>query len=382
MHNLIQSILSSEPISCSNLNLVRGNGVVVFGAGSGFQTLNTFVLSKFGIKPLFVIDRKFNTIITQESTTYLNYDNYRNRHGDTSENYVLIISFGSEKLIQVAQSTASDVKFKEIITAFDIFEYHLSYAAVEFVSTRAKVLSENSDNILKAYCSLSDAKSRAIFRSLISFYFRGEKLNIPADPIASQYFPADLTIQSFQHFINCGSFDGDTIRQLHNTVGKIVSLVCIEPDTDNFSKLVSYVQRNREQIADRIILLPCGLWSSECVLAFEGGSAVNSSISEYGDTALKMISLDNVLLSHQATYLNMDIEGSELAALEGAKKFIRQHELEMAIAIYHRPQDLWTILNKVLDIKPGYTFFIRNYTGRPAETVLYCLNAGHEVRAD
>jgi FkbM family methyltransferase len=340
------------------------------------------VLSKFGIKPLFVIDRKFESIITEEGTTYLNFDSYRNNYYGTSENYILIISFGSDKLIQIAQSTASDIKFKKIITAFEIFEYHLSYAAPEFVSTRAKILSENSENILKAYYSLSDAKSRAIFRSLISFYFRGEKLNIPADPIASQYFPADLTIQSFQHFINCGSFDGDTIRQLHNTVGKIVSLVCIEPDTDNFSKLVSYVKRNREQIADRITLLPCGLWSSECVLAFEGGSAVNSSISEYGDTALKMISLDNVLLSHQATYLNMDIEGSELAALEGAKKFICQHEIEMAIAIYHRPQDLWTILNKVLDIKPGFTFFIRNYTGRPAETVLYCLTAGHEVRAD
>ena len=382
MHNLIQSILSSEQVSCSNLDLIRGSEVVVFGAGSGYLTLNGFVLSKFGVKPLFVIDRQFTSMIADKGTIYLNYDSYRNLHGDTSDTYVLIISFGSEKLIQDARSTVSNVKFKEIITAFDIFEYHLSYASVDFVSTRAKVLSDNSEYILKAYNALSDAKSRSIFRSLISFYFRGEKLAIAADPISTQYFPSDLRIHSYQHFINCGSFDGDTIRQLNNSVGKIKSLVCIEPDTANFSKLVSHVKGNRDKIAESILLLPCGLWSSERFLAFKGGSAVNSSVSEHGDTSLQMISLDNVLISHQATYLNMDIEGSEFAALEGAKKFICQNEIEMAIAIYHRPQDLWMILNKVLDVKPGFAFFIRNYTGRPAETVLYCLNEGHEVFSD
>jgi hypothetical protein len=87
-----------------------------------------------------------------------------------------------------------------------------------------------------------------------------------------------------------------------------------------------------------------------------------------------MISIDNVIFNFKPTYINMDIEGSEINAILGATNTIRNNIVDLAIAIYHRPEDLWSILLKINEIKPHYRYYIRNYTGRPAETILYCIN--------
>ena len=67
----------------------------------------------------------------------------------------------------------------------------------------------------------------------------------------------------------------------------------------------------------------------------------------------------------------MDIEGGEFEALLGAKNLLKNCRPSLAISIYHQPIDLWRICLFLDDLKLGYKFFIRNYTGYPAETLLY-----------
>ena len=67
----------------------------------------------------------------------------------------------------------------------------------------------------------------------------------------------------------------------------------------------------------------------------------------------------------------MDIEGGELAALEGARGSIEAHRPALAVCVYHRPSDFWTVPRTILSMSPDYLVYLRHYTESIYETVMY-----------
>jgi hypothetical protein len=72
-------------------------------------------------------------------------------------------------------------------------------------------------------------------------------------------------------------------------------------------------------------------------------------------------------------FIKMDIEGSELEALKGAEETIRRFRPRMAISIYHKDDDYFTIPLFIRNLELGYRFYLENYTISDGETVLYCI---------
>ena len=70
--------------------------------------------------------------------------------------------------------------------------------------------------------------------------------------------------------------------------------------------------------------------------------------------------------------LKMDIEGSELSSLIGAKTFIQKYKPNMAICIYHKATDFYQIYEYIKEIseKPFKTY-IRHYSQGWNETVMF-----------
>lgn len=69
----------------------------------------------------------------------------------------------------------------------------------------------------------------------------------------------------------------------------------------------------------------------------------------------------------------MDIEGFELDALMGAKGLIETYKPKLAICVYHKCEDLVSIVEYLAQLVPEYQFYMRHYTYSQHETVLYAV---------
>lgn len=87
-------------------------------------------------------------------------------------------------------------------------------------------------------------------------------------------------------------------------------------------------------------------------------------------TKIEVVSLDSVI-QEKVTFIKMDIEGSEIKALQGSRNLIQTYRPKLAISIYHKWEDLVDIPTYIHELVPEYKFYIRHYFYSPAETVLY-----------
>ena len=71
----------------------------------------------------------------------------------------------------------------------------------------------------------------------------------------------------------------------------------------------------------------------------------------------------------------MDVEGAEQNALKGGIKTIQKDRPQLAISIYHTPQDFVEIPLYLHKNLKNYVFKLGHYCPNAAETVLYCIPA-------
>jgi FkbM family methyltransferase len=98
-------------------------------------------------------------------------------------------------------------------------------------------------------------------------------------------------------------------------------------------------------LADRVVVVPHGLWNQSCRLAFRTHGAISSleaaaQIPEgyaFPET-VPVLSLDDWMRSrqvHNVTLIKMDIEGAEIEALEGSKGFLTSVHPTLLVQAYH-----------------------------------------------
>lgn len=190
-----------------------------------------------------------------------------------------------------------------------------------------------------------------------------------------QYFDEEiLPHASDEIFIDGGSLDGGDSKNFVSWCdGRYKEIYAFEPAVDNLNK----IKKTADEIRD-FKICPVGMWNEKSTLKFLDGKAENCSISERGNISIEVDSIDNILDGRPATYIKMDIEGSELKAIEGAKRTIKTYKPKLAICVYHKPEDIIDIPLKILELNPNYKFYLRHYSYVETETVLYAINGGDE----
>ncbi len=228
---------------------------------------------------------------------------------------------------------------------------------------------------------LSDQKSIDLLKHLTEFREKLTPETYVLPDQATQYFPEDIDMSSKidkLRFIDCGAYRGDTISSLLKHWEKpIECIAAFEPDQLNFEALKHNLTNNKSP--DLCLLIcPCGIWSHDDILHFKTGQGPSSSVTHEKalnekTVSVPVLSLDESVFTLQPNYIKMDIEGSEKAALMGAKKIISTYTPILAVSLYHKPEDLWEIPLYIHKINNKYDMYVRLHGHLGLETVLYCI---------
>ncbi len=235
-------------------------------------------------------------------------------------------------------------------------------------------LTEHRFQLREVHALMADEVSRDLFVRQLRLRLRGDFLCLPMPDAEPQYFPNDIYRPlADECFIDCGAFEGDTIRAFaRRTDGRFRKVIAFESDPKNFQAASNAVS-SAPDLRGRVEVHPLAVSASEGKVRFSGTGAGNASISEAGDMHVQCIALDEFLSGEQPTLLKMDIEGAELDALEGACALIRNASPVLAVCVYHTPEHIWRIPLRLHQLQPAYRLFLRAYCADGLDLVCYAV---------
>lgn len=197
-------------------------------------------------------------------------------------------------------------------------------------------------------------------------------------------YPGWVEVNEHDVFFDCGAFVGETTCW---ALQKGAQVYAFEPFKENFDLLTANLKHNgytnhhcfncavEDQNTVKNICLVPGHESSAFIVKEDNAlfqSTMRSNAEEREEHKINCVRIDDFVKSAKAvpTLIKMDIEGSELSALKGAAETIRQHQPKLAICLYHKNIDLWSIPLYIKSLVPEYKLFCReNAPG--SEFVLY-----------
>ncbi|MCB1775850.1 MAG: FkbM family methyltransferase [Candidatus Competibacteraceae bacterium] len=246
---------------------------------------------------------------------------------------------------------------------------------------KVDILGSDRRKLEHAFGLLQGDSDRALFLRYLKAHLTMDftRLDEPLD-IALQYLAHDIPeTKDYSRFVDCGGYDGDTFRQLTAQGCPIRSLAVFEPQTDLYRKYAATVQAHPAR-PEQAFLFPCGVYSETTQLRFATNAEAQSAarVSASGDSVIQCICLDDALQGFAPTFIKMDIEGAETAALKGARGLIQHYGPALAICVYHGLSDLWEIPCLIDSMRSDYRYYLRNYNYLGLETVLYAFPSSSE----
>lgn len=215
----------------------------------------------------------------------------------------------------------------------------------------------------------------------------------------------DRSIISFsgdECFLDAGAYTGDSfLRFLRQTHYRFNAAYLFEPDPQNYEILQKQINKNimvedtegkicykklSDESISKIHIYNKGLYSHTAELKFSSNIGEASHISgnipmkveEKNERVIQVIGIDEWIGDKKLSVIKMDIEGSEMDALNGAQNTIKKYIPNLIICIYHKKTDLWEIPLYIKTLSNEYRFCIRHYNSNLWDTVLYAIKGGNK----
>ena len=230
---------------------------------------------------------------------------------------------------------------------------------------------ENAEKIQAVYDMLADDYSRKVYANIINFKISGriEYLSSVTTP-KEEIYRSIIRPHENEVYVDLGAYNGDTIKEvLEFTKGRYNSIYALEPDRKNFKKLAKFVDG-----MSHVFAYNAAAWCVDTELPFSNKAGRQSAISASSETYIAARSVDSVLGRKAATIIKMDVEGFEREAIWGSANTIRHFAPKLAVAVYHRNEDIFELPLLIRHLNPKYKLYLRHRLYIPAwETNLYAV---------
>jgi FkbM family methyltransferase len=354
---------------------ISGTGsrsLVLMGAGAlGRRTLAG--LRRSGVEPLAFGDNNSRLWGTQvDGLTVLSPETAVAHYGAAAVFAVTV--FNPSKLaVQCRQLGASRV------ISYAPLHWAFADALLPFCDLALpQTLGEHGAAIHAAMELWADDESRDEFVSQLEWRFTLDSPRQPPHrPPAETYFPKDLVAPSpHETFIDCGAFAGDTLPGFVDfCAAGFERYVAIEPDPSNCRRLRQAIVEEANGALDRFVIKQAAVGEVAGKRRFDSAGDVCSGFSHNGGIEVDCVTLDDVAFEYPPTFIKMDIEGAEPAALAGARRTLAEHSPVLAVCLYHAPEHLWAIPLAIARANSDYRLFLRRYAEDCWELVCYAVPA-------
>ena len=187
-----------------------------------------------------------------------------------------------------------------------------------------------------------------------------------------------VSIKEGDTVICAGAFEGDTAVGFCEAVQGKCAIITFEPMPQNYAAARRTISNSLW--ADRIRLEDKGLYSNQDRLTFlYAGAASFSEASDMvgGSERLRIsaVDVDSYLAERgiSVDMIQLDVEGAEMDALQGAQKTIQRYKPKLQICIYHKPDHFWDVPLFIMDQHLSYDLYIGHHSTGWADTVLYAV---------
>jgi FkbM family methyltransferase len=178
-----------------------------------------------------------------------------------------------------------------------------------------------------------------------------------------QYEQGDIQLAEGDVIIDAGAFIGDTGVYFHHKLGGKCQIHSFELLDENLALLVHNFERNGVRPGVDVVINKLALadkTGEEIVIA---DGATQGSTSIFGKSAkgsrVQTITLDDYVMRlglEKVDFIKMDIEGAELQALQGARHTIQHFKPKLAICLYHKWNDAFTLPQAIHATGVDYSF--------------------------
>ncbi len=233
----------------------------------------------------------------------------------------------------------------------------------------------NYDRIVAARDALSDEHSRALFCAVVQYKLSGKLCYLKAHTSDYAAILCALGREPIVSYLDGGAYTGDTLKIAMANFPCLSRAHLIEPDPKTYRRLL----RTLDAVDTQIDLFPhnVALGREESTLVFHGSGNRNSSLVgasyEHRDSEIPVRSIDAILDGERVDYIKLDVEGAELDALIGADKTIRTHRPRLLVSLYHRSEDIFSLILYLHEKYPFYRLTLHRLFCVPAwELDLVC----------
>ena len=315
------------------------------------------------LKPKLIAKRLRNRIERRRTDPFL--DRYRSRYAAFDESYRLMSDDYSRTL------------FAELIAMKLLSEENmrLSSWSQDFVDSyeEASRTILGSDEIMPVYGW--NLRKVSLKSPQVSLYTVATVLNLHLTGRLYRYRQGEVCIQASggDTIIDAGVGFGDTTVYLSALArqapgSKVLAVDILQEGLDALAR-----QTSLNPDADNIV-------PTLAALADKGGEEVTISDPSPAATVtgngsgrtVKTVTIDTLAEGRRVGFIKMDIEGSEVPALLGARETIRRDKPRLAISAYHKDDDLLVLPRLIKDLRPDYRIYLDCTTGFGGEAVLYC----------
>jgi FkbM family methyltransferase len=364
-----------------------GNRIVLFGAGN-FGRRALHALKSAGVHPLAISDNnKALWGTTLDGTPLLSPQDAAALYGKDS---LFIVTIRNDRhwykqslkqLTSLGCASVSSVNpacwnLSETLPPFLLYDLpHKLY--------------EQADQVLLGAKVWDDDVSRATYLANIRLRALDDLCGLPEPPAGHAYFLERVfEVEPGEAVLDCGAFDGDTIRSLMAQQPDFGSIDAVEADSNSYEKLSAYVSSLEPDVRNRIRLHQYAIGAERGTVRFENTGDTSSKLSDTGGTLVELKPIDELCANTKITMLKMDIEGAEHGGLLGGKSVIQRDRPILAICVYHSQEDIWRLPLLMREMLSGYRLYLRSHGGDGIETVAYAvpseraLNTLHPLSGD